>query len=1102
MALTAKLTWRCESRGLAFGLTGGDGPLPVSDWSRWERVEAVSGKAVHVGPLLRLRDDGVAEERASNELVLPWAAVARLTSQEVRSLGLPRQVEFSLEVRGSGAIADADFEVSCGLLHRDGRRVVGVKRVGARLRIGAEEYLLPDPLYTIVDRIDRFAGEVGGIEGRMLAWGQIAELLPKGALVDDHLKSLHIAVASCFTLRPFVNDRGEPDFDPLLGRQAMRLNEYQEDERFFEECLPPARQKDFARRFRGLSKVKHRYTVGAGTFVVLSPEAEHTLRAVRRAQDGTPAERRDFLLNASGYLREALTEGGASDVELDAVFHDEGLSERVEGIGIWVPKVLPWVKLAREPWLPPEEFGLQIGDQIVRISSEEIPEILDRVRDARTRGEREIRHGAATVPVGDEAIAALEGLLPEIRPEQGKQKPPEGAPGQAEPTVLLIADNLDEHRFHLAPKPRQGTPGRTPAILRATLLPHQQEGLRWLQDHWCAGSHGALLADDMGLGKTVEALAFLAWLREEFLAEGVPRRPLLVVAPTGLLQNWQDEHRKHLDEPGLGEVVATYGSGLRRLRHHLGNELTHGAPTLDIEALSWAPWVITTYETLRDYQHSFGRVHWRAAVFDEAQKIKNPGIRLTEAALAMNIDFAITMTGTPVENRPADIWTIIDRAEPGWLGTLREFSHRYERESDESELDSLHRRLTQETPPRAPAIMLRRLKEGHLVGLPDKVIHTYPVEMPPVQAKSYKDAVLAAQKGETALTVLHRIRSISLHPYAPGAEEIERYILGSARLTETFRILDEVALAREKALIFVEARSMQDFLIEALRRRYSLPEDVLVINGAVSGKVRKKRVDLFQDRHGFDVMVLSPRAGGVGLNLTAARHVIHLARWWNPAVEDQCTDRVYRIGQEHTVHIHYPIARHPTYGDHSFDVKLDALLTRKRELNRRVLAPTAASNEDVDALFRATVEEVRSDAPADDGAALLRRIDQMEPIAFERWVLRRLAEAGYDVNLTPYQDCGADGLAISRFAGKPHSLLLQCKHTQEAHACNHHAVEEVVGARALYMGRAEGPLVLLVVTNAPAFTTRATALAQQHGVRLVGRPSLGGLQSYRPDPEE
>jgi hypothetical protein len=371
-------------------MTGGGAPLPVADWARCERVEAAPGTTVHVGPLLRLRDDGVAEERSADTLFLPWPQVARLTPHEVRSLGLPLQADFSLELRGSGAIVDADFEIACGFVHRDGRRVVAPERRGAWLRVGGVDYLLPDPLYTIVERIDHFPDEGAGVEGRMLAWGRIDELLPEGALVDDHLRSLHITVASCFTLRPFINDRGEPDFDPQLGHHVVGLNEYQEEERRFEECLPPARQRDFAQRFRGLARVKHRYAAGAGTFVMLTPELEHGLGAVRRAQQGTPAERRDFLLNASGYLRAALAEGDAGDVELDAVFHDEGLSERVEGIGLWVPKVLPWVKRAKEPWLPPEEFGLKVGDQTLRLAAEEVSSLLDSVRAARAGGDGDL----------------------------------------------------------------------------------------------------------------------------------------------------------------------------------------------------------------------------------------------------------------------------------------------------------------------------------------------------------------------------------------------------------------------------------------------------------------------------------------------------------------------------------------------------------------------------------------------------------------------------------------------------------------------------------------------------------------------------------------
>ena len=272
-----------------------------------------------------------------------------------------------------------------------------------------------------------------------------------------------------------------------------------------------------------------------------------------------------------------------------------------------------------------------------------------------------------------------------------------------------------------------------------------------------------------------------------------------------------------------------------------------------------------------------------------------------------------------------------------------------------STLVELHRALTEPAIPATPALMLRRLKEDHIHHLPEKHLHRRVVEMPSLQAAEYSEAVLSGRQDRGMLQALHRLRSISLHPLAPGEVGVDQYIRESARLSETFTILEDVAERGDKALLFVESREMQNFLIFALRRRFPLSDDVLVINGAVSGGARKARVDVFQNRRGFDVMILSPRAGGVGLTLTAANHVIHLSRWWNPAVEDQCTDRVFRIGQRRTVHVYVPLARHPRFGDYSFDLKLDSLMERKREMNRQVLAPAAATGGDVRDLYQSTM---------------------------------------------------------------------------------------------------------------------------------------------------
>ena len=405
--------------------------------------------------------------------------------------------------------------------------------------------------------------------------------------------------------------------------------------------------------------------------------------------------------------------------------------------------------------------------------------------------------------------------------------------------------------------------------------------------------------------------------------------------------------------------------------------------------------------------------------------------------------------------------------------------------------------MTQPQPsePDAPVLMLRRLKENHLSGLPDKRVHRRVVEMPLRQAEEYERLVLGDRQDVSMLQTLHYLRNVSLHPAAPSGLDIDRYICESARLSETFRILESVADRGEKALLFVESREMQSFLIVALRRRFRLSEDVLVVNGAVSGRTRQARVGLFQDRMGFDVMVLSPRAGGVGLTLTAANHVIHLSRWWNPAVEDQCTDRVFRIGQHRPVHVYLPLAQHPRFGDYSFDLKLDSLMERKREMNRRVLAPVAASEGDVGDLYRSTMMEARGGEVARDVRMDGTDVDLLEPTAFEEWVLRQFAEAGYDTRRTPGTgDRGADGLAVSRGDNESHTVIMQCKHTQPDAKCGKEAVEEVL--RSVRDYEFPGEARPLVVTNAVGFTASAERLAHQRGVRLVSRQGLWQLRTW------
>ena len=1079
--------------------SGGDVPVPVRKWT-------LDDEASGAGTLMRLRDDGQAIETDDGDaLLLLWRWVAGLTISELRYIGLPDAMPFALEIVSDGSINDVDFRIHCGYIGK-GRRILGVIREGAWLRVGEKDYVLLDPLYGIVEAIDEFNQASGtALESRMLRWGQIAEMLPDDAVVNDqHLRSLNIVVASSFEISPFVNSQGEPDFDPVIGRRETRTNAGGDEEQAFCSALPLARQEQFARKFRQLSRVKHRYAVGGNSYVVLTPEVECALGAVRRAQAGTAAERRDFLRHISGYLHNALESADEElEVDLDRVFSDEGLSERVKGIGAWVDKVLPWIIRAPDPWLPPESLGLRIGTQNVTLASDDLPALRDKIRAAIEAGETAVDlTGDISIPATPATLEAVDELIRNSQPTQypkPKEKLRQEDTPDTAPQVLLILDNLDAVRFDRERRNRQPNIAEAAPILRTSLLPHQSSGLEWLLQHWNAGSWGALLADDMGLGKTLTALAFLSCLQTHVRTNGLEHQPMLIVAPTGLLRNWLDEHSKHMVGDGIGRPLEAHGVTLRRIKtsnsNQGGNELTLGQPLLDTAFLNSTNWVLTTYETLRDYQHSFVRVRWRAAVFDEAQKIKNPGIRLTEAALAMDIDFTLLMTGTPVENRPSDIWSMLDRAEPGRFGTLKDFSERYESGNGAgSKLDELHDALTTSGGMEAPSLMLRRLKEDHIPRLPEKIMHRRVVEMPPFQADEYERVVSDRRKKRSMLEMLHRLRSISLHPLVPHDFGNDQYIRQSARLSETFRILRDIAHKREKALLFVESRQIQDFLVVELRRRFRLLDDVLVINGMVAGHTRKSRVDMFQCRTGFDVMILSPRAGGVGLTLTAANHVIHLSRWWNPAVEDQCTDRVFRIGQDRTVHVYLPLAKHPRFGEYSFDLKLDGLMERKREMNRQVLAPTVATGADVSDLYHSTMNVPVQSAGLDMSESGL-NVDLLEPFAFESWVLRELAVAGYDTRQTPRSgDRGADGLAYSRTGDKSHTIVVQCKHLQPDAKCGVNAVQEVVASLPNY--DVAGEARPMVVSNAAGFTDAARRLAKDAGVWLVDRSRLSSLRSW------
>lgn len=906
--------WYAIGDYLGFQLLQTNTPISLENWADQADNHTFAGVAFLLGELELQADLSTPQLSQQDETTLMATAdwVAGISNAQAAWLSLPPCIPFVLDIDHEGTLDQPDFQFRYYWQRFNGQAVLSAKRQGALLQVGSQTYRINQPYFSLVTGMEAFnAAPPQDLEARFLAWGRLSEFLPEESVeaiqTHGYLKNTKVAHATAFTLDIQETEAGltiqpvlvkplkisQPD-DPVNQQNASYL-------------LNEDYQQTFVERFENSQQTKSRYVLKDGWFVVVEDTLQEALHVVKKQQKAKPESRRAFAKNPRAFLRQALGDKH-SDSLLESLFVETmDYSQRVKEVGLWEEKTIPWVQQGAESWIPPVE--------------------------------------------GEKPASSAQAGEKEHSLDDNQQK-----------ITLKIDDNLTELHYVKSFKPRTPTPqlGK-PSSLKTTLKPHQQTGLAWLQQHWTVGSPGALLADDMGLGKTLQSLTFLVWLKERMRAEEISPAPLLIVAPTGLLRNWEEEHRRHFNEPGLGQLLRAYGKDLQQLRTDSGNEVIQGMPLLNKELLQSADWLLTTYETLRDYQHSFAGLQFAAIVFDEVQKIKTPGTLMTEAAKAMQSEFILAMTGTPIENRLADLWCIIDTVCPGYLGNLKAFSQFYEKDVDN--LKKLKPYLT-ESANNMPAIMLRRMKEDHLTGLPSREVHLLPetVEptMPAVQAQRYDDIIEethSSNRPGVMLDALQQLRTICLHPFPPSEQEEidEAYIQQSARLIKTFTLLDNIEKKQEKVLIFLDSQAMQRHLMTLIQRRYGVQP--MLINGSVNGIKRQQRVNEFQQKSGFDVFIISPLAGGVGLTLTAANHVIHLSRWWNPAVEDQCTDRAYRLGQTKIVHVYYPLAIHPQFKEHSFDVRLHTLLESKRQLSREMLLPPAGQEQDIQQLYGETVGE-------------------------------------------------------------------------------------------------------------------------------------------------
>ena len=961
--------------------------ISPKQWQSFHGAELVAARVI----LSAAARQEAREEPAS--IILSHAAATALPASIARTLGMPPLARLSATLSFEDRIDSPTGRIRVRWYDANTRPVLGT-RTGAFVTVGEETGRLTGALFRLTEAIESYNASAGQpIEARIGLWQPVQEALRESTGLevksDQYLSSLTIYQAGSFALDVRETSNG-PDFTPVLMSRDKAANledmapaaEGDEDEptgklrdEVADALLPPELQQKFvSERYERSGRTHNAYVLGRNVFVVLDPDLKQALDVVRKMRSAPREARRAFVRNPRPALSEALG-GEAGDAVAASLFVEtQQYSERVLGLGVWERPALPWLQNKAGQWLP-EGFALKLRDKTLVFSQEGVEQLAHQVQAAKVEG-----HETVAVMGTDYSVSEVEGALAHLAPvdsaptgvevteELDQAESDEVVLTQDDRQVLLIRQNLDDADYVLATPNRVASiPPEPPSDLMGSTRakPHQKTGFSWLLEAWTAGRPGVLLADDMGLGKTFQALGFLAWTRANRKAAPLTplqQGPILVVAPTALLNNWIAEAEQHLAPDALGERVDAFGPGLKRLKR-LRSESWSPEDALDFDALRRADWILTTYETLADNHRAFARVGYSVAVFDEMQKVKDPRTINTHAAKAMNVDFVLGLTGTPIENRLEDLWCIMDRVAPGFLGDLKRFSEAYTEDQPDN-LKALKEKLDE---PQAdgPPMMLRRMKENHIEGLPEKKILSYETHMPGAQAEAYMDAVRAAQAGERShgamLKAIHALRGISLHP--EGASDVDPYDarsaaawLGqSARLTRAVEILRQVKSAGEKALVFIEDRDVQKAFAGVSATLFDLHAEPTIINGEVPGHRRQDYVKRFQETpKGFDLLVLSPKAAGIGLTITAANHVIHLSRWWNPAVEDQCNDRCYRIGQDKPVTIHLPIAIHPTLGEASFDVTLDRLLTRKRSLSRNMLAPPV-SDGDIGALFGATV---------------------------------------------------------------------------------------------------------------------------------------------------
>ena len=1102
-----QFNWQESQTGIQF--TAPSNHLSLSEYAANLSADDYQAQAQWL-LLKELLNNGQAESSGIG-IHLSSDEVCRLDSVEQELLGLPELYPFDLDIRSFGTLNEPEFRYNYQFLKPD-RKSLHPERIGCILRLTEEwAYLLTHEQFALLEELDEFNRREAAdknFQSNLLEFAKIKGLANQtGVELERYLNQEEVVAPKTVRLR--LRESGDtveiiPD---VVGVDSEKF------EAVFDKFPNPETTYNLPQ------------PDGARTRVLFQEKQREALQTVKRYRHVSREQLTEMAKEPQAYFDPEV-------VELDPTDETPSFSERVREIGIYQPRVYPFVSPYKSQWIPGilVDDGTETQTKIQIKTEEEFKKLKQAIEEAKQADQTYLTWEGKKLPVSE-----VEQHLPFIKKQIKHRKKPSRRPDEkSEAVVLIIEENIDDPDYIEGPDFPVEEPFRHllefPPNLKQEfkLLPHQEEGLAWAQQLWEKEYPGGLLADDMGLGKTLQVLCFLEWHHAKSRLQESQRKPYLIVAPIALLENWAAEYPKFFDE-GVLDFVTLYGKALQTFKcepddaaasyvpeikgaEHLP-QLRRQRGRLDVKRLRNANLVLTTYETVRDFQLDLGVIPWAAVVIDEAQRIKTPGTLVTNALKALKTDFRLALTGTPVENSLMDLWCITDFVAPGYLDSAKNFNRNFCLPLEKPETDI--RALGEQIRVRIGVHLKRRLKADILNDLPEKHTHVEECqqEMPPKQVERYQAALQSAQKPELAevqsrnriLQVLHQLRDISDHPLLADSQweqlPTSELIAQSAKLIVTVKLLERIVRADEKVILFAERRKTQHLLAHVIREQFSL-ENVSIVNGDTPGSTqressmkmsRQQAVDRFQATSGFNAIVMSPLAAGVGLNITEANHVIHYSRWWNPAKEDQASDRVYRIGQTRPVHVYLPMATHPDF--QTFDVILHELLEQKRQLSQGALFPTEQA--EVTPLDLLTSLQATQPERESSSWLTIEDIDRLEPRSFEIFVAALFEKQGYRVGLTPYSgDKGADVIAHSH-RGEASDLLIQVKQRKEGGKPGNEAVNEIVAAKPFYEEKYATPFQPVVITNRE-FTKEVRQLSRVNQVQMHERKWL--IQSLKKYP--